>query len=132
MGGGGVGPGRAFCGTADGPFLEVEGAFTLLMRAGCQAARDSSSITGLPMSRAEWSCPQVRAWLSAGLVAAPIPSSGRRSRSRPARQWRQSNATARPCQASRLQRAPGGSGWEEPCRIEGGNAACSRPGCWSR
>jgi len=36
------GPHCSFCGTATGPFLEVQGAFTLLMCPGCQAARDGT------------------------------------------------------------------------------------------
>jgi hypothetical protein len=41
----GVGPHCSFCGTSTGPFREVEGLFTVLMCAGCQAARSSSSPT---------------------------------------------------------------------------------------
>lgn len=48
-----MGPRCSFCGTADGPFLEVEGVFTLLMCVGCQAARGSSSRAGLPTPRAK-------------------------------------------------------------------------------
>jgi hypothetical protein len=36
-----VGPHCSFCGTSTGPFREVEGLFTVLMCAGCQAARRS-------------------------------------------------------------------------------------------
>ncbi len=35
----GVGPRCSFCGTSTGPFREVEGLFTVLMCADCQAAR---------------------------------------------------------------------------------------------
>jgi hypothetical protein len=34
-----VGPRCSFCGTSTGPFREVEGLFTVLMCADCQAAR---------------------------------------------------------------------------------------------
>jgi hypothetical protein len=34
-----VGPRCSFCGTEAGPFLEVQGAFTVLMCGDCQAAR---------------------------------------------------------------------------------------------
>jgi hypothetical protein len=48
----GVGPRCSFCGTTEGPFLKVEGLFTLLMCAGCQAARSSSN-RGQPDTRVE-------------------------------------------------------------------------------
>jgi hypothetical protein len=35
----GVGPHCSFCGTTEGPFLAVEGLFTVLMCTGCQTAR---------------------------------------------------------------------------------------------
>jgi hypothetical protein len=38
-----VGPHCSFCGSSTGPFREVEGVFTVLMCADCQAARSSSS-----------------------------------------------------------------------------------------
>jgi hypothetical protein len=38
-----VGPRCSFCGTADGPFLEVEGGLSLLMCVDCQAARGAGS-----------------------------------------------------------------------------------------
>jgi hypothetical protein len=59
-----VGPRCSFCGTFTGPFSEVEGLFTVLMCASCQAARSSRSPPlellaghhpGEP--RAQWSCP---------------------------------------------------------------------------
>ena len=37
-----MGPRCSFCGASTGPFLEVEGLFTVLMCVGCQAARSSS------------------------------------------------------------------------------------------
>src|SRR5215207_2947713 len=39
----GVGPPCSFCGTSTGPFQHVEGRFTVLMWASCQAARQASS-----------------------------------------------------------------------------------------
>jgi hypothetical protein len=47
-----VGSHCSFCGTTDGPFLQVEGLFTLLMCSGCQAVRSSSN-RGLPTTRVE-------------------------------------------------------------------------------
>jgi hypothetical protein len=38
-----VGSRCSFCGTTDGPFLQVEGLFSLLMCLGCQAARSNSN-----------------------------------------------------------------------------------------
>jgi hypothetical protein len=65
-----VGPQCSFCGTTDGPFLEVGGGFPLLMCTGCQAVRSSSGTAGLLAPPAEllahrepgepwleWSCP---------------------------------------------------------------------------
>jgi hypothetical protein len=37
-----VGPRCSFCGTTPGPLLEVQGVFTVLMCASCQAARSPS------------------------------------------------------------------------------------------
>jgi hypothetical protein len=39
-----VGPHCSFCGTSTGPFREVEGLFTVLMCASCQAARRSKPL----------------------------------------------------------------------------------------
>jgi hypothetical protein len=43
----------SFCGTTVGPFLEVQGVFTVLMCARCQAARGSSLERYVPMTGAE-------------------------------------------------------------------------------
>jgi hypothetical protein len=43
----------SFCSTSAGPFLEVEGLFTVLMCPSCQAARGSSLDRSVPTSRAE-------------------------------------------------------------------------------
>ena len=48
-----MGPRCSFCATAGGPFLELKGVFTLLMCAGCQAARRSSARPGVPTTQAE-------------------------------------------------------------------------------
>ncbi len=48
-----MGPRCSFCGASTGPFLEVEGLFTVLMCVGCQAARSSSPRPGLPTNRGE-------------------------------------------------------------------------------
>ncbi len=47
-----MGPQCSFCGTTDGPFLQVEGLFSLLMCPACQAAR-SNSKRGRPTTPAE-------------------------------------------------------------------------------
>jgi len=46
-----VGPHCSFCGASTGPFLEVEGLFTVLMYVGCQAARRSSPRPWTPNTR---------------------------------------------------------------------------------
>jgi hypothetical protein len=51
--GGGVGPRCSFCGATVGPFLEVEGAFTLLMCGDCQAARGHDPAPYPTVTRAE-------------------------------------------------------------------------------
>jgi hypothetical protein len=43
----------SFCGTTAGPFLEVQGVFTVLMCQRCRAARGSSVDRYVPSSRAE-------------------------------------------------------------------------------
>ena len=70
-----MGPRCSFCGTANGPFLEVGGGFPLLMCTGCQAARRSSGTAGLlePPSELlahhrpgepylQWGCPLCPYW----------------------------------------------------------------------
>jgi hypothetical protein len=47
-----VGSRCSFCGTTQGPFLKVEGLFTLLMCPGCQAVRSSFN-RGLPNTLVE-------------------------------------------------------------------------------
>jgi hypothetical protein len=57
-----VGPYCSFCGTSTGPFHQVEGLFTVLMCANCQAARQASPTEllahhdpGEPWLK--WTCP---------------------------------------------------------------------------
>jgi hypothetical protein len=59
----GVGPHCSFCGTSTGPFQAVEGLFTVLMCARCQAARRQASPAEL-LARHDpgqpwlkWGCP---------------------------------------------------------------------------
>ena len=48
-----MGPHCSFCGTSTGPFREVEGLFTVLMCADCQAARGHGSGPYPVMTRAQ-------------------------------------------------------------------------------
>jgi hypothetical protein len=57
-----VGSRCSFCGTTDGPFLQVEGLFTVLMCTSCQAVRQASPAElladydpGEPWLK--WTCP---------------------------------------------------------------------------
>jgi hypothetical protein len=60
---GAVGSRCAFCGTPDGPFLEVEGIFALLLCADCQAARSARRSAELLADHDplrlwwQWGCP---------------------------------------------------------------------------
>jgi hypothetical protein len=60
---GGEGSRCSFCGTADGPFLEVEGIFALLMCADCQAGRSARRSAELLADHDperlwwQWGCP---------------------------------------------------------------------------
>lgn len=53
----------SFCGTADGPFLEIEGIFAVLMCAACQAARSARKSAQLLADHDpqqlwwQWGCP---------------------------------------------------------------------------